>query len=189
MHWVVQKKMRGAVACGLTILLLDMVLSLALWAELVLLKCTSCGGLAGVWAFGAVKWALLHCFTSMLTDGKPPVVLHRLSALLCLLLPVLESGRVLLDASGRYAVPHPDPSTTLLGLMSSSLACVVWEVGLSINRRTRRDGGNVNAGPLLMRMVKYFRPDVLYLIAAFSFLILGVICECEPLTLRLACKC
>ncbi|XP_076008071.1 antigen peptide transporter 2 isoform X2 [Genypterus blacodes] len=171
--------MRGAVACGLAVLLLDLVLCVALWAVLVLLRCSSCGGLAGVWAFGVVKWFLLHSLIPELTGGPVPVVLHKLSVLLCLLSPVLESGRVLLDASGCYAVPHPDPSVALLGVMSSGLACVVWEVGLSVKSRAGRDDGNVKAGPLLLRIVKYFRPDVLYLIAAFTFLFLCVICETQ----------
>ncbi|KAM7381175.1 hypothetical protein PAMA_012153 [Pampus argenteus] len=168
--------MSDVAACGLFILLFDTALCFALWAALVLLQCSSCGGLAGVWAFGAVKWAALHVFTSKLTDGKPQAVLYRLAALLCLLSPVLESGRILMTPpSEPYTGPTPDLSMALLGPGASLLACMVWEKGLC--GAGKRRNHNLDTRRLLMRMLKYFRPDVLYLIAAFSFLILGVICD------------
>ncbi|XP_040923425.1 antigen peptide transporter 2 [Toxotes jaculatrix] len=170
--------MTGVAACGFIILLLDTVLSLAQWAGLVLLECPRCGGLAGVWTFGAVKWAILHVFTSLLTDGTPQPVLRRLVALLCLLFPVFESGRVFMASpSEAFMGPSPDLSMLLLGSMSSSLACVVWEKGLCGDGKKQKDANKLDARLLLMRMVKYFRPDTIYLIAAFSFLILGVICD------------
>ncbi len=172
--------MREVVACGLFILLFDIVLSLAVWAGLVLLACSSCGGLAGVWAFGAVRWAILHVFTSVLTDGKPEAVIRRFVALLCLLSPVIESGRILTaPPSEPYMGPSPDLSVLLLGQMSSLLACVVWEKGLCGDGKRRKDSSKLDARRLLMRMLKYFRPDTLHLIAAFSFLILGVVCKYE----------
>ncbi|KAF1373547.1 hypothetical protein PFLUV_G00240050 [Perca fluviatilis] len=164
-------------ACGLFIILFDAVLCLALWAGLVLLKCSSCGGLAGVWAFGAAKWVILHVFTSVLTDGKPQAVLRRFVALLCLLSPVFESGRIFMaPPSEGYTGPSPNLSMLLLGLMSSSLACVFWE-NLCGDSTKKKDNTKQDAWPLLVRMLKYFKPDTLYLIAAFGFLILGVICD------------
>ncbi|XP_056221818.1 antigen peptide transporter 2 [Seriola aureovittata] len=169
----------GEVAtCGFFILLFDVVLSLAGWAGLVLLECPSCGRLACVWAFGAVKWAILHVFTSILTDGKPQAVLGRMVALLCLLSPVFESRHLLMASPVEaYMGPSPDLSMLLLGPMSASLACLVWEKGLCGNGKIRKDTNKLNARQLLMRMVKYFKPDTIHLIAAFSFLILGVICD------------
>ncbi|KAK2884459.1 antigen peptide transporter 2 [Channa argus] len=167
--------MKKVAVCGLFVVLFDIVLRLALWAGLVLLMCSGCGGLAGVWAFGAVKWVALHVFTSLLTDGKPQAEIHRLVALLCLLSPVLESGRSLtMSVPEPYVGPPPDLSRLLLGLMSSLLACVVWEKFLCGD-----DGKSdkLDARQLLMRMLKYFKPDSLYLMAAFSFLILGVVCD------------
>ncbi|XP_074475434.1 antigen peptide transporter 2 [Sebastes fasciatus] len=170
--------MREVAACGLIILVFDAVLCLALWAGLVLLECSSCGGLAGVWAFGAVKWAILCVFTSHLTDGKPEGVLRRLVALLCLLSPVFESGRFLMaPPSEPYTGPSPDLNMLLLGPMSSSLACVVWEKGLCGESKMKKDDIKLDAKRLLARTLKYFKPDTFYLIAAFTFLILGVICD------------
>lgn len=178
-----QRKMRGVAACGFFIILFDAVLSVARWAGLVLLKFPSCGGLAGLWAFGALKLAILHVFTSTLTEGKPQPVLHRFVALLCLLSPVFESGQILMASpSEPYVGPSTDLSMLLLGPVSSSLACVVWEKGLCGDGKIRKDANKPDARQLLIRMLKYFKPDTFYLIAAFSFLILGVICKCETLT-------
>lgn len=172
--------MREGAACGLFIVLLDAVLSLALWAGLVLLEFPGPGGLAGVWASGAAKWPVLHVVTSALTDGEHRSVLRRFVALLCLLPPVFVSGRVLVanpSSPEAHAGPSPDLIVLLLlAPVSSSLACAVWEKGLCGNGKLK-DGDQANARQLLMRLVKYFRPDTLYLIAAFSFLILGVICD------------
>lgn len=164
--------------CAGVILLLDAVLCSVRWVGLVLLRCSTCQGLGGVWAFGAAKWAVLHVFSLSLTDGKPPVVLHRLVALLCLLCPVLESGRMLTaPPSEPYAGPSPDLNVLLLSPLSSTLACLVWEIGLRGDVKMRKDSKKLDAKRLLMRMLKYFKPDTFYLIAAFSFLILGVICD------------
>ncbi|KAI3365054.1 hypothetical protein L3Q82_010173, partial [Scortum barcoo] len=175
---VLQRKMREVAACGLFILLFDAVLCLALWAGLVLLRCSCCGGLEGLWAYGAAKWAILHVFTSALTDGKPDAVLRRFVALLCLLPPVFESVRILVaPPSDPHAEPSPGVGMLLLVQMSSSLACVVWEKGLCGDGKMRKDTSKQDARRLLMRVLKYFKPDTFYLIAAFSFLILGVICD------------
>lgn len=170
--------MEEVTAYALLILLFDMAFSLAQWAGLVLLQCYSCGGLAVVWVFGALKWASLHGFTSALTDGKPQPVFSRLIALLCLLTPVLESGRTLMAyPSEFYTGPSPDLSMLPLSTLSSSLACVVWEKGLCVERKMRKGPNKVEAKQLLMRLLQFYKPDTLYLVLAFGFLILGVICD------------
>ncbi|XP_030257341.1 antigen peptide transporter 2 [Sparus aurata] len=170
--------MKEVAACGFFILLFDAVLGLALWAGLWLRRCSGCGGLAGVWAIGAAKWAALHVFTLALTERKPQAVLCRMVALLCLLSPVYESGRIFMEPpSEPYLGPSPDLNMLLLGPLSSVLACMVWEKGLCGNAKMKKGTVQLDARRLLMRMVKYFKPDTFYLIAAFSFLILGVICD------------
>ncbi|XP_068592929.1 antigen peptide transporter 2 isoform X2 [Cebidichthys violaceus] len=170
-----QRKMGDVAARGLFIVIFDAVLHLGLCVGLVLLKCSGCGGLPGVWAFGAVKWAILHVFTVALTDGKPEAALRRLAALLCLLSPVFESGRVLVTP--HTGPPSPDLGMLLLGPVAASLACVVWEKYLCGGSKRTKDDVKLDARRLLVRMLKYFKPDTFYLIAAFSFLILGVICD------------
>ncbi|XP_034427433.1 antigen peptide transporter 2 [Hippoglossus hippoglossus] len=169
--------MNEVVACGFFSLILDAVLSLSLWAGLVLLRFPSWGPLVGVWTFGAAKWVFLYVYTSMLTDGKPRAVLCRFVAVLCFLSPVFESGRFLMaDSSEAYVGPAGDLTTLLLGSVSSSLACVFWE-NLSCGDGKKRDADTVKSRQLLMRLLKYCRPDTLYMIAAFTFLILAVICD------------
>ncbi|XP_068438942.1 antigen peptide transporter 2 [Clinocottus analis] len=166
--------MVGVAARGLFILLFDAALRLGLWAGLVQLQWSGGGGLAGAWAFAAAKWAALHLFTSALTGGgePPQAALRRLAALLCLLSPALESGRVLVTP-GPHAGPPPDLRALLEGPAAAALACVVWEKFLCGGSPVAK----LDAGRLLVRMLKYFKPDTFYLIAAFSFLLLGVVCD------------
>lgn len=170
--------MKDVAACGFFVVLFDAVLCSALWAGRLLMESSSCGGLVAVWAFGMVKWVCLYVFTLYLTEGKPQAVLHRLVAVLCLLTPVSESGRFLTSPpSEPYTEPSPDFNMLLLGPMSSMLACLVWEKGLCGNGKTRKDNSKLDTGQLLMRTLKLFRPEALYLVAAFGFLILAVISD------------
>ncbi|XP_029934449.1 antigen peptide transporter 2 [Myripristis murdjan] len=166
--------MRGVTAGVFALLLSDLLLWLALWAGLVLLECSSGGGLAALWALGAVKWPLLYSVTRLVADGEPQCVLHRFVALLCLLPAVFHSGRMLLEPDASLL---PEPGMVLLALISSTLACVLWEIFLPSDGGMRKVDKKLSARAVLIRVLKYFRPDILYVIAAFAFLILGVICD------------
>uniref|UniRef100_A0A1A8IDG8 Transporter associated with antigen processing, subunit type t, teleost specific n=1 Tax=Nothobranchius kuhntae TaxID=321403 RepID=A0A1A8IDG8_NOTKU len=166
--------MRGLLTHGSCIILLDVVLCSAQWAGLLLLKCSSCGGLPEVWAFHLMKWMLLHAVASVLADGKLQSVLCRFTALLCLLPPVFETGRIIVAPPLEpYSGPSPNLSMLLLGATSSLLACVIWENWLSRNTQDNK----LDTKQILLRVLTYFKPDRLYLIAAFGFLILGVVCD------------
>ncbi|KAF7203584.1 antigen peptide transporter 2 isoform X2 [Nothobranchius furzeri] len=166
--------MRGLLTHGSCIILLDVVLCSAQWAGMLLLKCSSCGGLPEVWAFHLMKWMLLHAVASVLADGKLQSVLCRFTALLCLLPPVFETGRIIVAPPLEpYSGPSPNLSMLLLGATSSLLACVIWENWLSRNTKDNK----LDTKQILLRVLTYFKPDRLYLIAAFGFLILGVVCD------------
>nr|XP_015817945.2 antigen peptide transporter 2 isoform X1 [Nothobranchius furzeri] len=166
--------MRGLLTHGSCIILLDVVLCSAQWAGLLLLKCSSCGGLPEVWAFHLMKWMLLHAVASVLADGKLRSVLCRFTALLCLLPPVFETGRIIVAPPLEpYSGPSPNLSMLLLGATSSLLACVIWENWLSRNTKDNK----LDTKQILLRVLTYFKPDRLYLITAFGFLILGVVCD------------
>lgn len=171
--------MNLVVLCGLAILLVDVSLYVALWATLVQLQCSSCAGLEGVWAFGAVRWATLHLFTSRLTDGKPRTVLLKFVALLCLLSPTVESCRGLLGAPSRPGLAGF--SVLLQTQVTSVLTCVFWELCFSAGGKMKKTNSKANSSQLLWRLLKYFQPDTLYIIAAFTFLLMAVICESEVL--------
>lgn len=166
----------GVIIWALCIILLDAFLTSAQWAGLLLLKCSSCGGLVGVWVFGLIKGGFLHVFVSVMTDRNHRALLQRFGALLCLISPVFETGRVLTARpSEPYNEPSPDPSMLLFGAASSSLACLIWEKWLSGDGRMKKE--NLDTKRLLMRVLTYFKPDTVYLITAFGFLIMGVICD------------
>lgn len=172
--------MKEVIIYGLLIILLDVFLCSAWWAGLLLLECSGCGGLAGLWLFGLMKGVFLHVCASALTGGKLRTVLCRFSALLCLLPPVFETGRILkAPPSEAYSGPSPNLSLLFLGAASSSLACGIWEKLLSGDKN--RKNIQLDTKGILMRVLTYFKPDSLYLIAAFSSLILGVFCKLERL--------
>uniref|UniRef100_A0A6Q2Y4U2 Transporter associated with antigen processing, subunit type t, teleost specific n=1 Tax=Esox lucius TaxID=8010 RepID=A0A6Q2Y4U2_ESOLU len=151
----------------------------AFWAGLVLLEFSSAGGLVGLWAFGLLR-ALLYSFALLLADGRPQPVLARWVSMLCLLPPVFESGRMAIvpAVSGNVIGLVPDPGTVVLAVVSSTVACLAWELGFpDSDCNPGRKKENQKARVQLMRVVRYCRPDIFYLAAAFLFLSLGVICE------------
>lgn len=170
--------MKAVVVYGISVLLFDTILSLAILTGLVLLHFNS-GGLAAQWAFAVGKWIFLQGFTWILTDAKHLAVLSRLAVLLCLLSPVYESTQKLLRT------PPSEPSTDLfadlgrllLGPAVSLFSCVMWEMGFCSNAEVKTSSKNLHQRHLLLRMVKYFKPDALYIIAAFTFIIVSVICK------------
>lgn len=171
--------MKQLATCALFILLLDTALGWAYWTTLLQLRCRSCTGLVGLWGFGAVKWISLHCLTSVLTDGKPVPVMRRLVCLLCLLCPVIETGQMLMSqrSDRPYMGTPPDLTKVPLSTLTSLLACLIWEKGFCDEKSSRRKPKIEGARQLLTRLAKFFKDDVFYLIAAFSALIVGVICD------------
>lgn len=171
--------MKQLATCALLVLLLDTVLGWAYWTALLLLRSRSCPGLLGLWGLGTFKCFLFYYLTSVLVDGKPEPGLRRLVYLLCLLCPVIETGRMLImsQTDRAYMGPPPDLTKVPLSSLASLLACVIWEKGLCDENSSRKKPQIKGARQLLSRMVKFFKDDVFYLTAAFSALIVGVICD------------
>lgn len=171
-------KTKEVVVYGISVLLFDTLLSLAFLTGLVLLQFSDSGGLWAQWAFAVVKWAFLQAFTWFLTDAKYLALLSRLVALLCLLSPVHESVQLF---AARPSEPYTEPSAglgrLLLGPAVSLVTCVVWEMGFCSKTEVKTSSKPLNSRRLLLRMLKYFKPDTLYIIAAFTFLILAVVCK------------
>ncbi|KAM9831171.1 antigen peptide transporter 2 [Neosynchiropus ocellatus] len=161
-------------SCGFVLLLFDLLLGSALWSGLVLLQNSCCSGLTGVWVLSAVRGAALWFFLSTLTEGHTPLILRRLLLLLCLLSPVMESGQMLTSS---FDEPYPGPSMNLsrllLSSVSSVLACALWETVLCGQQKQQ----SLDSRRLLTRMLKFFREDTCLLLAAFTSLILAVVCE------------
>lgn len=118
---------------------------------------------------------MLYSLMLIHTDGKPQPALSRWVTVTCLLPPVFESGRKY-SLSGSTSVhlgPIPEPSMVFLSLASSTVACLIWEKVFPDGQTNERSKKRV----LLMRVVRYCRPDILHLTAAFSFLIFGVVSD------------
>lgn len=168
--------MKEIVLYGISIFLFDTVLSLAYVTCLVLLQFSGSGGLRVQWAIAVVKWAFLQVFAWILADAKHQAVLSRMVVLLCLLSPVYESWQIFMASpSEPYGEPHADLGGLLFGQACSVFACAVLEMGFCSNTKVRTSSNNSRR--LLLRMVTYFKPDALYVIAAFTFLIFAVICK------------
>lgn len=162
--------MKEGFVYGVAVLLFDATLSLAFLTGLVLLQLSGPGGLTAQWACAGVRWAVLQGFTRFLADAERPAPLSRLVALLCLLSPACESVRSFVaPPSERY-----DLSRLLLLPACSVAACVLWEMGF---RKKKSSSSELQSRRLLVRMLKYFKVDAHYITAAFSFLILAVVCE------------
>lgn len=171
-------KMKEIVVYGISILLFDSIVTLACVTALVLLQFSGSGGLTGQWIFAVVKWGFLQGFAWILADGKHQAVLSRMVALLCLLSPVYESLQTFTaPPSEPYREPPADLSILLLSPVCSVFACVVWEMGFRSNTKVQTSSSKLHSRRLLLRMAKYFKPDALYIIAAFTCLILAVICK------------
>lgn len=170
--------MKQIVVYGISILLFDTVLSLAYVTGLVLLQFSGSGGLRVQWAFAVVKWAVLQGFAWVQADTKHQAALSRMVVFLCLLSPVYESLQTFMaPPSEPYREPTADLGRLLLGTACSVFACVVWEMGFCFNTKVKTSSKNLHSSRLLLRMVMYFKPDTLHIIAAFTFLFLAVFCK------------
>ncbi|CAG03009.1 unnamed protein product, partial [Tetraodon nigroviridis] len=170
--------MEPVVVYGISVLLFDTVLSLAYVTSLVLLQSSGCGGLSAQWAFAGLKWAFLQGFAWILAGAEHQALLSRMAALLCLLSPVYESLQSFLaPPSEPYRDPSADLGRLLLGPVCSVLACAVWEMGFRSDAKVQPSSNKLHSRRLLLRMGKYFKPDALFIIPAFTFLILAVLCE------------
>ncbi|KAL1264444.1 hypothetical protein QQF64_004799 [Cirrhinus molitorella] len=86
----------------------------------------------------------------------------------------------MLEGTVRGFTPVPDPGMVILSSVTSTLIYVVWEMafphgGSSKGGRNRKKDEEARA--LLMRVIRYCRPDYLHLGAAFLFLILAALFE------------
>ena len=166
------------------VLLCDLCLWLLLLSQVLLLRLPGCGGLAGLWTFAIFKWILIHKWILGAVLDQPTPVPYRFAALLCLLLPLFESGRALFFSPSGGSVFNgrglPDLGMVALSQISSIIACALWDIDLIDHGQAEEDKGqspHVGSRVLLRRVLTYFSPDRLYLFSAFGFLILGGACK------------
>ncbi|KAK7919423.1 hypothetical protein WMY93_010707 [Mugilogobius chulae] len=83
------------------------------------------------WTFWTALLLLKIPISGPLVGCRDCGVLESLLCVLCLLCPVVESGRMLMSKDDRsYMGPHPDLTKVPLSTLASLLACLIWEKGL-----------------------------------------------------------
>ncbi|XP_035284118.1 antigen peptide transporter 2a isoform X1 [Anguilla anguilla] len=140
--------------------------------------------LTQIWMLAALRWALVRLFCAVVPKSGSNDVLHRYLTAICLLSPVYESGMLVLFGK------HPEhwsgslssPGKTLVAAAATATACLFWEVNLPDSRGESCESSNgterkQRARALFMRVIRYSKPDVLFLCGAFVFLAFAVICE------------
>ncbi|KAJ8273749.1 hypothetical protein GJAV_G00105100 [Gymnothorax javanicus] len=140
--------------------------------------------LSKIWLLAAIRWALVRLFCAVLPKSGSTAVLHRCVAAICLLCPLYESGSLAVlskhpeDWSGSFS----SPGKTIVAAAATAIACLFWEVNfpdgpgdssVTSNGKEKKQ----RARALFMRVVRYSRPDALFLLGAFVFLAVAVICE------------
>ncbi|KAJ8335314.1 hypothetical protein SKAU_G00409530 [Synaphobranchus kaupii] len=136
------------------------------------------------WMLAGLRWALVRLFCAVLPKSGSNAVLHRCVTVICFLGPVYESGLLVLFEK------HPDnwsgslacPWKTVLATVATATACLFWEVNFPDSSVDACESSNgterkQRAKALFMRVIRYSKPDALFLCGAFVFLAFAVICE------------
>ncbi|XP_030631238.1 antigen peptide transporter 2 [Chanos chanos] len=159
----------------------DTLLWIAVWAVPLLSASSGSVSLVWLWTFRFFSWVALHLISLMTVDRTVQPVLKRWIAVQCLIFPVFESVKLLMSGTFGSASSVPGPEMVVLGTVSSSVACVLWEWALLktgwASGDKSKEQKKQEARALLMRVVCYSREDYFHLGAAFLFLILAALCE------------
>ncbi|KAG9333702.1 hypothetical protein JZ751_010692 [Albula glossodonta] len=143
----------------------------------------SLASLAQLWILAGLRWALVRLLCTLLLKAESKAVFHRCIAAICLLCPVYESG--LLVLLGKYpenwSGSLSSPWKMLLTTAATATACLFWEVNVPERSGKKCPSSNGEKKhkekAMFMRVIRYSKPDALFLGGAFLFLALAVICE------------
>uniref|UniRef100_A0A8C8IKW5 Uncharacterized protein n=1 Tax=Oncorhynchus tshawytscha TaxID=74940 RepID=A0A8C8IKW5_ONCTS len=119
---------------------------------------------------------------SLLTLGSIKPVFKRWLAVHCFLAPVYETGRLMLYGGSPERVYGSlglgSPSLWLLCTVAAAAAALFWETTFpDSNGESNGKQKTQKARVLFMRVLIFYRPDILLLVGAFIFLSLAVLCE------------
>lgn len=138
-------------------------------------------GVALLWLGACLRCASLLSVARLAWDRPRPALLRFLAAH-ALLVPVYETGHRLLrgggDEPGNGRLVCGGWRAWLTGGAACAAAALFWELTLP----GREDGAtgeerNQKARVLFVRVLRLYKPDFLYLLGAFVFLSLSVLCE------------
>ncbi|XP_073683820.1 antigen peptide transporter 2 [Garra rufa] len=168
------------VAVHFCLLCCDLVIWACVWAVLLWLDGEGSLDLWCLWALRAISCAVLYSLSTILAESSIQPLLKRWVALLSFLPPVFDSMQTMLQGTVRGFSPVPDPGMVILSSVTSTLIYVVWETAFphgGSSKGGRNQKKDEEAKALLMRVIRYSRPDYLHLGAAFLFLSLAALFE------------
>ncbi|XP_036428429.1 antigen peptide transporter 2 [Colossoma macropomum] len=175
---------RAAVCAYGLLLCCDLILWVTLVTGLLWCEGTFILSLSWLWAFRALSWTLLNEVSSVLVEQSLQPLLKRWVTLLCFLPTVFDTLRTLVSGGVCGFSPVPEPAMVVLNAVSATLVYMVWEMAFPCNgskRDAKKEKKEQEAKALLIRVIRYSRPDYLHLGAAFLFLILAALFEsCIP---------
>lgn len=163
------------------VLCCDLVIWASVWIALLWLDGEGSLDLWCLWALRIISCIVLYSVITLVSDSSIQPLLKRWVALLCFLPPVFDSIQTLLPGTVRGFSPVPDPGMVILSTATSTLIYMVWELAFphgGSSKGSRNQKKDEEARALLMRVIRYSRPDYLHLGAAFLFLSLAALCEC-----------
>ncbi|XP_053149303.1 uncharacterized protein LOC128343892 [Hemicordylus capensis] len=130
-------------------------------------------GIPAVWLEAALRLLVLWGAQGLLSLGWPSQIPTAALVTVCLLFPIyLSVGHFFGDPP--LLVSSAPWSWLLLGYGAAGLALLTWEV---LGQGVNTEGAKKEDNTTLWKLVKLFRPDVLYLSSAFVFLTVAVIGE------------
>uniref|UniRef100_A0A8C8IND1 Transporter associated with antigen processing, subunit type a n=1 Tax=Oncorhynchus tshawytscha TaxID=74940 RepID=A0A8C8IND1_ONCTS len=139
------------------------------------------GNVVRLWVVAGIRLVLLLGL-SLLTLGSIKPVFKRWLAVHCFLAPVYETGRLMLYGGSPERVYGSlglgSPSLWLLCTVAAAAAALFWETTFpDSNGESNGKQKTQKARVLFMRVLIFYRPDILLLVGAFIFLSLAVLCE------------
>uniref|UniRef100_A0A9J8D367 Transporter associated with antigen processing, subunit type t, teleost specific n=2 Tax=Cyprinus carpio TaxID=7962 RepID=A0A9J8D367_CYPCA len=168
------------VAVHFCLLCCDLGIWACVWTALLWLDGEGSLDLWGLWALRAISCVVLYSLSTIFADGSVQLLLKRWVVLLSFLPPVFDSMQTMLHGTMRGFTPVPDPGMVILSLATSTLIYMVWEMAFphgGPSKGTRNQKKDEEAKALLMRVIRYSKPDYLHLGAAFLFLSLAALFE------------
>lgn len=171
-----------AVAEHFCLLCCDIIIWACVWTVLLWLDGEGSLDLGCLWALRTISWVVLYSVITCVAHSSIQPLLKRWVALLSFLPPVFDSIQTLLHGTMRGFSPVPDPGMVILSTATSTLIYIVWEMAFphgGSSKGSRNQQKDQEARALLMRVIRYSRPDYLHLGAAFFFLSLAALCKCN----------
>ncbi|XP_056111612.1 antigen peptide transporter 2 [Rhinichthys klamathensis goyatoka] len=162
------------------VLCCDLVIWAFVWIALLWLDGEGSLDLRCLWALRTISYVVLYSVITHVSDSSSQPLLKRWIALLSFLPPLFDSIQTMLHWTGRGFSPVPDPGMVILSTATSTLIYMVWEMAFphgGPSKGSRNQKKDEEARALLMRVIRYSRPDYLHLGAAFLFLTLAALFE------------